>query len=96
MRRLLCSLAFIALPLMAARETGSVPVPTAQTAQLRTIIESWIQGQKLPDGSGLEKVVNPKQFTLRKTLVPEYTLPGTRATRMYAKPQRQPHHWTMR
>lgn len=52
--------------------------------------------QKLPDGSSLEKVVNPKQFTLQKTLVLDYALPGTRATRMYAKPKRQPHHWTMR
>ena len=51
MRRLLCSLAFIALPLMAATETATVTVPNAQAAQLATIIESWIQGQKLPDGS---------------------------------------------
>ncbi len=50
MTKLLCLLA-LALPLMAATETGSVTVPDAQAAQLATIIESWIQGQELPDGS---------------------------------------------
>ncbi len=50
MKTLLCLLA-LALPLAAATETGSVTVPNAQAAQLATIIESWIQGQELPDGS---------------------------------------------
>ena len=50
--KLLCVLALaLALPLNAATETATVTVPDAQAAQLATIIESWIQGQKLSDGS---------------------------------------------
>lgn len=48
--RNLCLLALaLALPLMAATETGSVTVPDAKAAQLATIVESWIQAQRNPD-----------------------------------------------
>ncbi len=52
--------------------------------------------EKLPDGSTIDKVVNPKYFTLRKTLVLDYVLPGSEGTRARAKPQPQPHTWTLR
>ena len=50
MKTLLCLLA-LALPLSAATETGTVTVPNAQVAGLATVVESWIQAQKKPDGS---------------------------------------------
>jgi hypothetical protein len=49
------------------------------------------------DGVTLEKLVNPKYFTLRKTLVLDYELPGNADTRGRAQAKlSRPHHWTMR
>ena len=48
------------------------------------------------DGVPYEKTVNPKFFTLRKTLKIPYTLPGSPNTRGRAEPQRGKFEWIMR
>ena len=50
MKTLFCLLA-LALPLMAATETGSVTVPDALGAQLAAALDPWVQSQENPDGS---------------------------------------------
>jgi len=52
--------------------------------------------EEMPDGSTLETVVNPKHFTLRKTLVIRYEFPGAESTRDRSKPRGRPHTWIMR
>lgn len=53
---------------------------------------------KMAGPSGFERdvAVNPKHFTLRKTLEIHYTLPGSTQTRESADPQRQKIRWIMR
>ncbi len=48
------------------------------------------------DGKTREIVVNPRNFTLRKTLEIRYTLPGSPDLRGYGQPQRQSVRWIMR
>ena len=45
---------------------------------------------------GRERVVNPKDFTLRKTLEIRYNLPGSPAARAWAEPERVGIGWVMR
>ena len=49
-----------------------------------------------PDGKTTEVVVNPKNFTLRKTLEIRYTLPGSPEARPAAMPERKQVRWIMR
>jgi len=49
-----------------------------------------------PDGREREVKVNPKYFTLRKTLEIRYTLPGSPAARPAAVPERTGVRWIMR
>lgn len=49
-----------------------------------------------PDGHEGEVVVNPKHFTLRKTLEINYTLPGSQRTGFQALPERGEIRWIMR
>jgi len=49
-----------------------------------------------PDGREHELIVNPKHFTLRKTLEIRYTLPGSPDTREQAEPERNRVRWVMR
>ena len=51
-----------------------------------------VNGEEL----ALETVVNPKHFTLRKTLVIRYEFPGAKSTRSKSKPRGRPHTWIMR
>jgi len=48
------------------------------------------------DGVAREETVNPKYFTLRKTLEIAYTLSGSEQTRALATPQRLYSRWIMR
>lgn len=48
------------------------------------------------DGRQIEQTVNPKFFTLRKTLKIPYNLPGSPDTRIRAEPQRGKPEWIMR
>ncbi|MGD8450605.1 MAG: hypothetical protein PVJ57_02205 [Phycisphaerae bacterium] len=45
---------------------------------------------------GKERVVNPRHFTLRKTLEISYNLPGSPGARTVAAPERQAVRWVMR
>lgn len=45
---------------------------------------------------GKERIVNPKHFTLRKTLEIQYDLPGSPAARSLAAPERGQVRWIMR
>lgn len=49
-----------------------------------------------PDGRQREQRVNPKHFTLRKTLEIRYNLPGSAQSRRLAEPQRVSARWIMR
>ena len=49
-----------------------------------------------PDGRTRERTVNPKDFTLRKTLDIRYTLPGSPQARPAAMPERGEVRWVMR
>ena len=49
-----------------------------------------------PDGREREVLVNPKHFTLRKTLEIRYTLPGSPKTGFEAVPERGDTRWVMR
>lgn len=49
-----------------------------------------------PDGRPRETRVNPRNFTLRKTLEIRYTLPGSSGARTRAEPQRTEVNWVMR
>lgn len=50
----------------------------------------------LSDGTVVPKVVNPKVFTLYKTLMIRYRLPGDPSTRIDAEPVRLEQEWIMR
>jgi hypothetical protein len=49
-----------------------------------------------PDGPAVEEAVNPKNFTLRKTLEIRYTLPGSPHARPGVMPERGETCWIMR
>ncbi|MBU0641427.1 MAG: hypothetical protein KKB50_21410 [Planctomycetes bacterium] len=49
-----------------------------------------------PDGRERELVINPKHFTLRKTLEIRYTLPGSPQSRRLVEPRRVGTRWIMR
>jgi hypothetical protein len=49
-----------------------------------------------PDGKEQEIAVNPKHFTLRKTLEIRYTLPGSPRTGFQALPERGEMRWVLR
>lgn len=49
-----------------------------------------------PDGREREVTVNPKYFTLRKTLEIRYALPGSPSTREQAQPERERLRWIIR
>ncbi len=49
-----------------------------------------------PSGQSREVLVNPRHFTLRKTLQVDYQLPGSDATRSQAAPIRTEARWIMR
>ncbi len=51
---------------------------------------------KGPDGREREKVVNPKVFTLRKTLEVRYNLPGSPRARPVTEPERSEVRWILR
>ena len=56
-----------------------------------------VVAETMPDGTTLEKVVNPKYFTVRKTLALDFELPGNETTRNRAQAKlTRPHRWTMR
>jgi hypothetical protein len=71
-------------------ETRYVPNPAHDPDSPETI---QVTG---PDGRGREVAVNPKYFTLRKTLEIRYTLPGSPSTREHAQPERERVRWIMR
>lgn len=48
------------------------------------------------DGTSVEEIVNPKNFTLRKTLEIRYTLPGSPQARPSVWPERAETRWIMR
>jgi hypothetical protein len=50
----------------------------------------------LSDGTVVPQVVNPRDFTLHKSLAVQYLLPGDPATRIEAAPVRQSQKWVMR
>jgi hypothetical protein len=52
--------------------------------------------KKLDDGTEIRMLVNPKFFTLRKTLAIRYILPGDEQTRMTAKAGRLGKEWIMK
>ncbi len=54
------------------------------------------QTKKLPDGSDVEVAVNPKFFTLRKTLAIKCILPGDEQSRAQARVGRLGTEWLMR
>jgi len=49
-----------------------------------------------PDGRPTAVTLNPKTFTLRKTLEVQYTLPGSKHARTVTAPQRGQVRWVMR
>ncbi|UCG33207.1 MAG: hypothetical protein JSU68_00970 [Phycisphaerales bacterium] len=52
--------------------------------------------EKLADGITIPRVVNPRQFTLHRTLAIHYDLPGDAQTRTRAEPVRTGQEWVMR
>ncbi|MFH1747838.1 MAG: hypothetical protein ABIG44_12455 [Planctomycetota bacterium] len=68
-------------------ETLFIPNPVYDPDKPETV-------QRGPDGK--ERVVNPKHFTLRKTLEIKYQLPGSEASRSLAAPERDETRWIMR
>jgi hypothetical protein len=55
-----------------------------------------IEEVALSDGTVVPQVVNPREFTLHKSLAIRYLLPGDPATRIEADPVRQEQKWVMR
>jgi hypothetical protein len=68
-------------------ETRFVKNPAYDPAQP----ENTVKG-----ADGKERVVNPRHFTLRKTLEIRYNLPGSPDTRVLAEPERVSVRWVMR
>ena len=54
------------------------------------------QPEEVTDATGTTRLVNPKHFTLRKTLEIRYNLPGSRSARLLAEPERRQTRWVMR
>jgi hypothetical protein len=52
--------------------------------------------EQLPDGLTVPREVNPRYFTLHRTLAIRYDLPGDAQTRSAAKPIRTAQEWVMR
>jgi hypothetical protein len=71
-------------------ESADIPNPGFQPDKPRTIDE------KLADGTTIPRVVNPKVFTLHRTLAIHYDLPGDVQTRASATPVRTGQEWVMR
>lgn len=71
-------------------ETDFIRNPVYDPGKPETREVGWLAGQPR------EQVVNPKYFTLRKTLEIPYTLPGSPAARPAAVPQRGQVRWIMR
>ena len=67
-----------------------VPNPGYNPDQPQTVQE------KLADGTTIPCVVNPRKFTLHRTLAIRYDLPGDARTRARAKPVRTGQEWVMR
>lgn len=71
-------------------EKQFVPNPAYAPSQPETVTGTG------PDAKVRERIVNPRFFTLRKTLEIPYTIPGSPATRERNQPQRGHIRWTMR
>lgn len=71
-------------------ETAQVVNPGYDPDRPEKVIED------LGDGVQVPRMVNPKVYSLRKTLAVEYDLPGDPATRRSIKPVRRGQHWVMR
>jgi hypothetical protein len=71
-------------------ETRFVQNPTYKPGKPETVKERG------PDGHEREVTVNPKNFTLRKTLEIRYTLPGSPQVRTQVEPVRGETKWIMR
>ncbi len=71
-------------------ETRFIPNPAYDPEQPET---ATVPG---PDGEPVEIVVNPRHFTLRKTLEIPYTLPGSPQARQNVLPERGEVRWVMR
>jgi hypothetical protein len=54
------------------------------------------QSQTLPDGTTIALTLNPRLFTLRKTLKIDYHLPGDPLSHRSVKPVETAHAWVMR
>ena len=67
-----------------------VPNPGYQPDKPETVQE------KLAGGTTIPRVVNPRKFTLHRTLAIHYDLPGDAQTRSAAKPVRTGQEWVMR
>jgi hypothetical protein len=52
--------------------------------------------EKLADGTTIPRIVNPREFTLHRTLAIHYDLPGDVRTRSTAEPVRTGQEWIMR
>jgi hypothetical protein len=52
--------------------------------------------ETLADGTTIPQIVNPRQFTLHRTLAIHYDLPGDVRTRRLAEPVRTSQEWVMR
>jgi len=71
-------------------ESADIPNPGFQPDKPQTVDE------KLADGTTIPRTVNPKMFTLHRTLAIHYDLPGDARTRGAAAPVRTGQEWVMR
>jgi hypothetical protein len=71
-------------------ETAQVVNPDYDKTRPEEVVED------LGDGIQVPRIVNPKVYSLRKTLAVEYDLPGDPATRREVEPIRRSQYWVMR
>ena len=71
-------------------ESAEVPNPAFDPGRPQVVQE------KLADGTTIPRAVNPRAFTLHRTLAIHYDLPGDARTRSAARPVRTGQEWVMR
>lgn len=71
-------------------ESTEVPNPGFDPAKPETVAE------KLADGTTIPRKINPRKWSLHKTLAIRYDLPGDPRTRSGARPVRTAQEWVMR
>ncbi len=71
-------------------ESTEIPNPEFDPAEPETVNE------KLADGTTIPRRVNPRMFSLHKTLAIDYDLPGDPSSRPMATPVRTGQKWVMR